>query len=282
MTKAVRIILLLLLLATAAGGCAPQERAITAFVGSASKPPMEEAARAFEARTGIRVYLNFSGSGIMLSQIELSKSGDVYIPGSPDFMVKAEERGVIDSLSVRTIAYLLPVIAVHKGNPENIQSLADLARPGIEIGIANPEAVCVGLYAVEILAYNNLLDDVGKNIKVTTESCEKTATLISLKTVDAVIGWDVFQHWNPENIDVVYIKPEQIPGIAYIPGAITRFTQDREAAGEFLDFLVSLEGQAFFRKWGYLTTEAEARQYAPDAQIGGEYKLPAGYRPLVK
>ena len=37
-----------------------------------------------------------------------------------------------------------------------------------------------------------LLKDVGKNIVVNAESCEKIATLLSLKTVDAVIGWDVF------------------------------------------------------------------------------------------
>jgi molybdate transport system substrate-binding protein len=261
-------------------GCAKEEpKNITAFVGSASKPPMEEAAAAFEQETGIKVYLNFGGSGSMLSQIELSRSGDLYIPGSPDYIVKAEKKDFIDPASVKKIAYLIPVIAVQHGNPKNIRSLADLAKPGVEIGIGNPQAVCLGLFAIEILDYSHLLADVSKNIVVNAESCEKTAALISLKAVDAVIGWDVFHYWDPEKIDVVYLPPEQLPRIAYIPGAITKFAADKASAQKFLDFLVSKKGQEIFQKWGYITGESDARKFAPNAEIGGEYQLPANYQP---
>jgi molybdate transport system substrate-binding protein len=263
-------------------GCAKEEeKTITAFVGSASKPPMEEAAAAFEKETGIQVYLNFGGSGAMLSQIELSQSGDLYIPGSPDYIVKAEKKDVIDSASIKNIAYLIPVIAVQHGNPKNIQSLADLAKPGMAIGIGNPQAVCVGLYAVEILDYNHLLAEVSKNIVVNAKSCDETATLLLLspKSVDAVIGWDVFHSWDPEKIDVVYLPADQLPRIAYIPGAVTKFSTDKESAQKFLDFLMSGQGQQIFQKWGYITTESDARKFAPDAEIGGEYQLPSSYQP---
>jgi molybdate transport system substrate-binding protein len=278
--KNLKLLLIIMLLLVTFTACAKEEsKTITAFVGSASKPPMEEAAAAFERETGIKVYLNFGGSGAMLSQIELSRSGDLYIPGSHDYMVKAEKKGVIDSASVKKIAYLIPVIAVQHGNPKNIQSLADLAKSGIEVGIGNPQAVCVGLYAVEILDFNHLLPEVSKNIVVNAESCEKTATLISLKLVDAVIGWDVFHSWNPEKIDVVYLPADQLPRIAYIPGAVTKFSTDKASAQKFLDFLVSEQGRQIFQKWGYITTESEARKFAPDAEIGGEYQLPLSYQP---
>lgn len=264
-------------------GCAEEEqKTITAFVGAASKPAMDEAAQAFTAKTGIQVYCNYGGSGTMLSQIELSKSGDLYIPGAPDYIPKAERKGIVDPNAVKRIAYLIPVIAVQHGNPKNIQSLADLAKPGIEVGIGNPEAVCLGLYSVEILDYNHLLADVSKNIVTHAESCEKTATLISLKAVDAVIGWHVFHDWNPDNIDVVYLESEQLPRIAYIPGALTTFTQDKDSAQKFLDFLVSSQGQEIFSKWGYIASESEARKFAPKAEIGGEYQLPETYKPPVK
>ncbi len=283
MAKKVILLSIMALLFMVIGGCAGNEsKAITAFVGSASKPPMEEAAQAFLEKTGILVYLNFGGSGALLSQIELSQSGDLYIPGSPDYMVKAEKKNIIDSPTIKKIAYLIPVIAVQHGNPENIKSLSDLARTGIEIGIGNPEAVCVGLYAIEIFDYNHMLEEVSRNIIVHAKSCEDTATLLSLKSVDAIIGWDVFQYWDPDNIEVVYLPPEQLPRIAYIPGAIIKFTEDAASARAFLDFLVSSEGQAIFKKNGYYTTEAEVRKFAPDAAIGGEYKLPADYQPLVE
>jgi molybdate transport system substrate-binding protein len=255
---------------------------ISVFAGAASKPPLDEAARVFEEETGIKVYLTYGGSGTVLSQIKLSQSGDLYIPGSPDYMVIAERDNLIEPDSTKIIAYLIPVIAVQHGNPKNIQSLADLARPGIKVGIGNPEAVCLGLYAVEILDYNHLLAEVGKNIVTYSESCEKTAALLSLNQIDAVIGWHVFHDWEPDKIDVVYLGAGQLPRIAYVPGALTKFAKDKDSARAFLDFLVSPPGQEIFSKWGYIASEAEARKFAPDAQVGGEYKLPADYQPLVK
>lgn len=272
-----------LVITLVAGGCSKQ-KTITAFCGAASKPAMEEAAQAFEEKRAIKVYLNFSGSGTMLSQMKLSKSGDLYIPGSPDYMVMAGDDGVVEPESVEIISYLVPAILVQHGNPKNIQALSDLAKPGIEVGIGDPESVCVGLYAYEVLDYNGLIDDAREAGTIVThaESCSKTASLVALKSVDAILGWRVFSMWHPDTIDVVYLKPEQIPRLSYIPGAISTFTEDRESAQKFLNFLVSPQGQEIFSKWGYIATESEAKRFAPNAEIGGEYKLPETYEPLVK
>jgi len=286
MKKLILILILAGLLTTIPfGGCSGGGGdSIAVFAGSASKPAMEEAARAFEEETGIKVYLTFGGSGTMLSQLIIAREGDLYIPGSPDYMLKAENEGIIHPDSIVRIAYLVPAILVQEGNPENIQSLADLARPGIEVGIGAPETVCVGLYAYEILEHNGLIDDIKEAGTIVThaESCSKTASLIALKSLDAILGWRVFSEWHPDSIDVVYLQPEQLTRLAYIPGAVSTFSKDEESAQRFLDFLVSAEGQLIFKKWGYLATENEARQYAPDAEIGGEYKLPDTYEPLVK
>jgi len=257
---------------------------ITAFCGAASKPAMEETAKAFAGKTGTMVYLNFGGSGTMLSQMKMSKSGDLYIPGSPDYMRKAGKDGVIDPNTVKILSYLVPAILVQEGNPKNIQTLSDLARPGIRVGIGDPGSVCVGLYAYGILEHNDLVNEVHKARSIVThaESCSKTASLVALKAVDAILGWRVFSVWHPDTIDVVYLKPEQIPRLSYIPGAISTFTKDRKSAQKFLDFLTSPEGQEIFAKRGYIATESEARKFAPNAEIGGEYKLPKTYQPLVK
>ncbi len=274
MTRILKLVLVGTILLIAAGGCAEEDqKTITAFCGSASKPAMEEAAQAFTETTGIKVYLNFSGSGIMLSQMKISKSGDLYMPASPDYMLKAERDGVVEPESVRIISYLVPAILVQAGNPKNIQTLSDLAGPGIEVAIGNPEVVSIGRYAVEILVHNDLIAELEPNIVTHAENVAKLISLIALKSVDAALGWRVGAGWN-DTIDVVYLEPEQIPRLSYIPGAISTYTEDRESAQQFLDFLVSPQGQEIFGKWGYITTESEAKKFAPNAEIGGEYKLP--------
>jgi molybdate transport system substrate-binding protein len=274
------LVVLMIGLCIAEGGAA--ERRITAFCGSASKPAMEEAATQFEQKTGIRVDLHFSGSGTVLSQMKIARRGDLYIPGSPDYMSKAIREGVVDPESITIIAYLIIAIDVQRGNPKNIQTLADLARPGIRVGIGNPEAVCVGLYAVEVLERNRLLKQVQDNIITHAPNCSATASLVAMQKVDAVIGWRVFSEWNPDKIEAVLLKPQEVPRLAYIPAALSTYSLDKEGAQQFIDFLISAEGQKIFKKWGYIATEQEARAFAPHAEIGGEYRLPVDYTPPVR
>lgn len=250
---------------------------ITVFAGSASQPPLEEAARTFEDQTGIRIALHFGGSGAMLNQIRLSRTADLYIPGSPDFMAKAKRLNLIDPTSEQVLAYLVPAINVAKGNPQQIRGLSDLQRPGLKIGIADPDAVCVGLYAVEILEHAGLAAAVRLNLTTRVESCSKTAALIALQATDATLGWREFASWNPDKIESILLPPEQIVRLAYIPGALVKTAPHAEAAQRFLAFLGSERGREIFARWGYLTDEAATRRFAPQARIGGEYILPKGW-----
>lgn len=129
---------------------------LIAFVGSASMPATKEVAVLFEKETGIHVDLHFGGSGSMLSQMSLSRRGDVYFPGSSDYMAKAIERKVVPPDSVREIAYLISAINVPRSNRKSIKELEHLGREGVRLAIANPHSVCVGLYAVKILEKNGL------------------------------------------------------------------------------------------------------------------------------
>jgi molybdate transport system substrate-binding protein len=260
-------------------------RSIDVFAGSASQPPLEEAAKIFEKNTGAKVNLTLGGSGTVLSQMILSKSGDLYIPGSPDYMITAQSKGVVAANDNGVIlSYLVPAILVQKGNPKNIQSLNDLLRADISMGIGNPATVCVGLYAIEVLDHNGLLDAIkqASTVKTYTTSCDATAALIALKQVDAVLGWSVFASWNPDTTEAVLLKPSEITRLAYIPGAVSTFAKDKVVAQKFLDFLSSTEGLAIFAKYGYQTTESEVKKFAPNATIGGLYTLPAGFTTLIK
>lgn len=251
------------------------------YAGAASKPPTEEAARAFEKQTGIRVDLVFGGSGHVLSQMKLAKRGDIYFPGSSDYMEKAKRDNVVIPGTEKIIVYLVPAINVQKGNPRRIRTLRDLTRPGLRVAIANPGAVCVGAYAVEIIEREFTPKEKAafrKNLVNYTESCEKTATAISLRMVDAVIGWRVFRYWDPERIETIPLPAAQIPRIGYIPVAISRFTRNREAAQRFIDFLTGPEGRRIYAKYNYFATPEAAFAWIGERKpVGGEYLVPSDW-----
>ena len=252
------------------------------FAGAASKPPTEEAARIYRQEKGVEVQITFGGSGFVLSQMKLARRGDVYFPGSSDFMEKAKRGGLVFPETERIVAYLIPAINVQKGNPKKIGSLKDLLKPGLRLAIADPESVCVGTYSVEAVEKNLTPKERAlfrKNLVTTVESCEKTANIISLKGVDAVIGWEVFQHWDPQRIEAVFLKPEEVPRIGYIPIAVSRFTGNRPLAEQFVNFLISPEAKDVFKRHGYLMSLEEARKYTlPGTPVGGEYSLPKEWR----
>jgi len=262
----------------------PAPKRILIFAGAASKPATEEVVHSFQKMFAIPVDVVFGGSGFVLSQMKLAKKGDLYFPGSSDFMEKAKKEGLVFPESEKIVTYLIPAINVQKGNPKGISSLKDLTRDGIRVAIANPEMVCVGTYAVEIVEKNLSpfeKEKFKKNLVNYTESCEKTANAIALKAVDAVLGWRVFQYWDPQRIETIYLKPEEIPRIGYIPIAISKFTRDKVLARQFTDFLLSSEGKAIFRKYHYLMNAQEARQFTrPDTPVGGEYVLPKEWRTM--
>jgi len=252
------------------------------FAGAASKPPTEKLAKLFEQRTGTKIDLVFGGSGFVLSQMMLAKRGDVYFPGSSDFMETAKRKNAVYPETERRVIYLVPAINVQKGNPRGIKTISDLTRPGLRIAIANPTGVCVGLYAVEIIERNFGADQkaaLRRNLVNYTESCEKTAAIVSLKAVDAVIGWSVFQYWDPDKIETIPLKKKEIARIGYIPVAISKFTLNRPLAQKFIDFLQSREGYAVFKEYHYFMTPEEASRWIGENKpVGGEYVLPPEWK----
>ncbi|WP_347275191.1 molybdate ABC transporter substrate-binding protein [Candidatus Kuenenia sp.] len=254
------------------------EERLLLFVGAASKPPAEEAVKLFEKKTGVRVEVIFGGSGYVLSQMILAKKGDIYFPGSSDYMEKAKREGYVYPETERIVVYLVPAINVQKGNPKHIKGLEDLVRPGMKVAIANPEGVCVGAYAVEIIEKNftkKQKKDFKKNIVNYTESCAKTLTVVSLKQVDAVIGWSVFQHWNPETVETIPLKSNEVVRVGYIPIAVSTFTQKKVLAEQFVDFIISEEVRSIYKKYQYFSSEQEAFAWIGQKPVGGEYAVPA-------
>ncbi len=163
-----------------------------------------------------------------------------------------------------------------KGNPRGIRSLRDLTRPGLRVAIANPEGVCVGAYAAEIIERQFTPEEKAafrRNLVNYTESCEKTAMAISLNMADAVIGWRVFEHWDPDRIETVPLAPAQVSRIGYIPIAISRFSTDRAAAQRFIDFLTGPEGRAIFARHRYFSAVEDAA-----AWLGAENRWAASMR----
>lgn len=221
------------------------------FAGAASKPALQQCAQLYERRYGQKIEITFAGSGTVLAQVVQEHIGDLYIPGSNDYMDRAVQKGAVIPKTRKIIAYLVPAILVAKGNPKNIRSLADLARPGLRVVIGQKGAVCLGDAAEDILRRSGLASKVRPRIVSYAMSCEDVQNALLMGEADAVIGWDCMARQHPTKISLIPIPHKYLASVYNIPGAVITWSKNKAAAQAFLDWLAGPSGRWIFKSHGY-------------------------------
>jgi molybdate transport system substrate-binding protein len=257
---------LLLTLLMVVAGCDSRAESVFVFAAAGAKPALDEAAGRFQEEHGVEIKVSYGGGGEVLTRMVSAETGDVFIAPEQKFMASAAERGAVDPNTIRTTAYMIPVLAVQKGNPEQITALTDLARPGIRVAIARPEATLLGRYAPEIFEKAGLADEIEKNIVTEAVRPDLLVTWLSMGEVDAVITWHFYQSLAPDDIEAVWLPPEQLTGIGEMRAAVSTYSDNRVLAESFLDFLASAEGKSAFDEHGYIVDPDELEEYWPSAR----------------
>lgn len=244
------------------------------FCGAAFKKPIDEAISLYEKRSGTKIHASYGGVKTVMSQAMLIKQGDVLVVPSPDIMDTAVEKGVVHKGSIRGFSYAVPSIIVHKGNPKNIKRLNDLLRHDVRFAMANPENVYIGMLAAEIFERNlsrSEMDILKKKVLTYAEDISKLTTYLIMNQVDAVLGFDFLKGWNPDKTDMVKLKKEEIIRIGAGQAGVMTYSRDTEKAKKFIEFLLSVDGQNIFRKYGYIATEEDAFSFVgKKVEIGGK------------
>jgi len=218
------------------------------YCGAGMKKPMEELGSQFEQKYGVKVICNYAGSGHLLNQIELAQNGDAYQPGAMYYSTIAREKGFIDY--EKSVAYHVPVIVVPKGNPANITCLDDLTKQGVRVALGDPEACAIGRLANKILEKNGIKDAVLDNTVVYGTTVNALTLYVSGGDVDAAITWEETALFAPNETAIVEIPAEENI-IQTIPIGTLTFSENKESAEEFVDFVTSDYGKAVYEKYGF-------------------------------
>lgn len=223
---------------------------------------MDAAAAMFEKEYGTKITINYGGGGEILSNMVLARTGDLFVAPEQRFMNSAKKQGAVDSSSTpSSIAYMIPVIGVQKGNPKGIETLEDLDGSGIKIAMGNPETTLLGEVAPEILKAADLYDAVNPNIVTNVPQVNTIITTLKAGQVDAGFIWHYFGTTAAQDVDIIWIPKEYVTGIGEVQAAVTTYSQEPETAQLFLDFLTSADGKGIFRENGYFVGSEEAARY---------------------
>ncbi|NLM30528.1 MAG: molybdate ABC transporter substrate-binding protein [Methanomicrobiales archaeon] len=222
------------------------------YCGAGMREPMDEIAEVFEEQTGISINYIFGGSNTLLTQMKLTQMGDVYMPGATAYFDAARDLGLVDEEHL--VVYHVPVIAVPKGNPAGIESLQDLAKPGVRVAFGDNPATAIGPLTDKLLEKNNLFEAVEENVVTRTATVNELLVYISMEQADAGIIWEDL--YVPEKMDLIYI-PNAENLVKIVPIGTLVASEHRLEAEEFTAFVASEEGKAIFVQHGFTTYPSE-------------------------
>lgn len=255
------IALVILFIAAACAGCtssaqgtqgtavampAAAQESLLVFSGAGLKAPMEEIATAFTQKYGIGVQYSYGGSGVLITQMNLTHKGDVFMPGSTNEWKTAKAQGLVDSYEL--VAYHVPVIVVQKGNPKSITSLKDFAQPGLKVALGDVNATAIGKAGAKMFKRQNITAAVEKNVVTRTPTINELVTIINAGQADAAIL--TLDNVNEEKMDMIEI-PIAENEVLITPIGLTTFTKNPDSANTFVAFVASDEGKAIFVKHGF-------------------------------
>jgi len=232
-----------------------EEKELLLYCGAGIRPPVAELTEVFRHEHGVKVVTNYAGSETLLSTIRLIRSGDLYMPGDKHYVQQAAKEGMI--LSSKKVCYFVPTILVQKGNPKEIQSLEDLLKPGVKLGLGDVKACAIGRKTRQIFAKNNIpWNEVEKNLKFQSQTVNELGMQIQANSLDAVIVWDAIAHYYNRYGQEVPI-PAKRNVISTVDIGILTFTKNRTLAEKFVEFTTSDRGQAIFKKHLYTVDAPE-------------------------
>ena len=218
------------------------EPTLTVFAAASLQKPFEKLAR----QAHLNATFNFAGSQTLTAQLTQGAQADVFASADTAHMKTVQDAGLVDG-SPKVFAHNRLEIAVAKGNPKHIRSLADLARSDIVVVLADP-SVPAGKYAQQALA------KAGVTVRPASLELEVTAVLnkVALGEADAGIVYvsDVVSSGKVDGIAI----PDSQNVIADYPIALLAGAPDRSAAQTFVDYVLSPSGQAVLAQAGFQKT----------------------------
>lgn len=224
--------------------------------------------RFHSAHPSASVTFNFGGSNTLAQQIMQGAPADVFASANGtqmDVVVKADDA---DGASVKTFAHNRLVVVYPKSNPAHLQSLHDLAGPGIKIVLA-AAAVPAGQYALVFLAKASADSSFGatykanvlKNVASYETDVKSVLAKVSLGEADAGIVYVTDAVTATSSLSTIDI-PDTLNAIAIYPIVVVKGAPHAAVAQQFVDEVDSADGQAVLASDGFIGG-ATGAQYAP-------------------
>ncbi|MBI3879819.1 MAG: molybdate ABC transporter substrate-binding protein [Verrucomicrobia bacterium] len=235
------------------------------YAGGLNRVAIEKALKRFADREGITITTVFNGCGILCATMKTM--GDASNPKFPDAYYACDLCFVPPVAEQFPEAVILTQtdigIAVKKGNPRNVKTLADLAQPNLKVGLCNAEQSTLGFMTRGMLKQVGLNDAIRKNVVVETPTADLLVTQLRAGALEAAIVYRVNAQSQAEHIEFFPIQHAGAKAVQ--PFAVRTTSPNAQLATRLLDFLKANRGD--FEDAGFLWRGDEAPLKSKDIVV---------------
>ena len=246
-----RVVICLVVMAmcgTSLGLAAEQQELIVSAAASLTNA-LTEIGKAFEETEQINIVFNFASSGELLKQMEQGAPVDVFASANLKFMDDAEAKKLIEPATRRNFAQNLLVLIIPADSKTPLKSVEEMAAAEIQrIAIGDPASVSAGQYAKESLDSYGIWEKVVDRF-VYGNTVRQVLDYVRRGEVDAGIVFATDAALEKERVKVVAELEHHTP-IVY-PIAVTTLTENKEAAAQFVEFVISDKGKKILSQYGF-------------------------------
>lgn len=185
------------------------------------------------------VSFSYAGSSSLVSQISAGAPADIFASADEQNMVKAADH-VPDPVvfTENTLRLVVPT-----GNPAGIESLSDLE--GSKLVVCAPQVPCGRVTAELEAALNYDFEPVSEEQSVTD-----VRTKVEIGEADAGFVYVTDAVAASDNLEIIDIDGVDSVSTKYMIGILSS-TQNEELAQDFIDLVMSEEGQAILAEYGF-------------------------------
>ncbi len=218
---------------------------LTVFAAASLTEAFTNLGKQYEAEhDGAKVKFNFASSSDLAAQINQGAPADAFASADEPNMAKVVDADLAEG-EPRAFAGNVLEIAVPKGNPGKVESLADLADQSLKVAICDVEAPC-GNAATEVFEKAG----VDASIDSYEPDVKSVLTKVELGEVDAGLVYHSDVLAAGEKIDSIEI-PEKDQVVNTYPIVMVKDAPNPEGGQDFIDLVLSDDGKAELEKWAF-------------------------------
>jgi molybdenum ABC transporter molybdate-binding protein len=266
----------------ATGGSKAGSEGLFLYCAAGVQAPVERIIGEYLEEYGVPIRVQYGGSATLLSQIEVSGTGDLYLAGDDGYADLAYDKGL--AVERIPVAAMRPVLAVKKGNPKGIHSIRDLVRDDVRAALANPGQAAVGQKTRKLLEEAGVWKAVEEQVTRTgvfKPTVSEVANDVKLGSVDVGIVWDSTVAQYPE---LEAVRSEVLDrGTAQVAIAVLRKSKTPSAALKFARFLSARDrGLKHFAATGHEPVDGDIWQETPEITFFAGSVNRRALEPIIK